>query len=66
MSVRTAADDRVDEAKERVAEAIGNLGYLISEPDTWGMEDFSQEYRQRINQAFDKLREVRELLGGTP
>lgn len=61
MSVRTAADEKLDEARESVQTAISALGGIVI-GEQWGHDEYNPEFRKQLNDAFDELRAVREKL----
>lgn len=61
MSVRTAADEKIIEAKEHLAQAYKALLTVLDE-DTWGHSEFDQEYIDTVKEAaFDVLKWKRKL-----
>jgi hypothetical protein len=62
MSVVTTADEKVSEAKESVRTAIQSLSAILIE-DCWGHDGFNDDYREKLSESFDLLRQVKEKLG---
>lgn len=54
MSVRTTADDKVEEAKEHLRQAYKALLVAMDE-DTWGYADYSEEYLNTIRKVSGKI-----------
>ena len=61
MSVPTDADSAVDEAMIRINDSIQKLSQIIVE-NCPGAEDFSKEYKLKINEAFFGLINIRDKL----
>ena len=62
MSVRTTADEKLDLAREGVAQAIAGLDAVVVER-VWGWDEFSTEYRGQLRQIMNLLLEIRGDLG---
>lgn len=50
MSVRTTADEKLDEARENLRSANKALITLLDE-DTWGHQDYSEEFLDKVLDA---------------
>lgn len=61
MSVKTAADERVEAARENIASAMESLGNVVFQRP-WGWDEFSQEYRPRLIAALELLVKVDNTL----
>lgn len=61
MLNRTEADKHLDLAKEALDATIANLTPLVCE-ECWGYSDFSKEHRQRIDQVFFDLIQLKRKL----
>lgn len=61
MSVHTAADDALDKAAEHIHEAILNLNRLLVE-QCWGHDEYSAEYDEKVQRAFNDLIRIRKDL----
>lgn len=62
MSVHTSADEALDKAREHVREAVGCLSDILIK-EVWGRDRYSEEFDERLEEAFAKLREVKRALG---
>lgn len=61
MSVTTTADEKIKEAKYKLAEAYKALLTVLDE-DTWGHSDFKEEYMDIVQEvAFEILKWKRKL-----
>lgn len=59
MSVRTTADEKIDEAKEHVQEALECLlEVVVNNP--WGTSEYSQDYLQKLRRQLNTLLDVRD------
>ena len=54
MSVVTTADEKIIAAKQNLSDAKQNIWAAIN-PETWGANDFSQEYKENLVKAFQLL-----------
>lgn len=61
VSIKTMASELVDCSKKHVRLAIQNLAEVVIS-ETYGYEEYNADYRERLDDAFNKLREVREIL----
>lgn len=61
MSVRTTADERIDQAREHVKSAIKNLQEALDE-DTWGHDDYKEEYIDELFELTHQLRKIKRKL----
>lgn len=61
MSVNTAADDALANAKYSVNEAIKELSKILID-ECWGHDEYKKEYYEAMNEAFTQLREIKKLL----
>jgi hypothetical protein len=61
MGVTTTADEHLESARDNVSSAIRHLSEIVIE-ECWGHDEFVDEYRARIEQAFDQLRAVKKVL----
>ncbi len=61
MSVRTTADEKVDEAKASIAKATEAMHDVV-ETDIWGWSDYTIEAKDKFIKALKKLRKLRQLL----
>jgi len=60
MSVRTTADDALENAREHILDAYKSLLVVIN-PDTWGSDCYSVEFNKKIMDAMNQLNELRKL-----
>lgn len=61
MSVRTKADELIIDAKENINAAIRALTEATDD-DTWGSNEFNDDYNKKLDEAIDKLRDIRRAL----
>ena len=61
MSVRTTADERIDQAKEHLAEALtaiegaeSNLRDIVVDR-CWGYDEFNEEYTEKLKATYKFL-----------
>ena len=62
MSVRIEADEKIDNAKHYVQQALAQLNAVVVDR-CWGHGDYTIEYKKRIAKAHASLVEVRDELG---
>lgn len=62
MSVRTTADEQLDQAKHDIQTAIEHLSQITIER-CWGWRDFNREYSEAIAQSLSDLIVIRDRLG---
>ena len=63
MSVETEADRVLDLARGHISDAIHSLDSILHSDDMWGADEFSNEYRSKIEKSVRKLSKVKTLLG---
>lgn len=63
MSVTTTADERLEDARENVIDAVKNLHKFL-DPDTWGHDDYTEEFKSEVLETCKQLLDIREKLGG--
>lgn len=63
MSVETEADRVLDTARSHISDAIHNLDSILHSNDMWGADEFSGEFRSKMEKAVRKLSKVKTLLG---
>lgn len=61
MSVQTEADDRLDDARRQVKSAVSNLSKIVVD-ECWGSDEYTKEFKARINDSFHTLIKVRDDL----
>jgi hypothetical protein len=61
MSVYTTADEKRDQAKELIKQAYKCLQEALEE-DTWGFQDYSVEYNEKMEEALVVLRKLQKEL----
>lgn len=61
MSVRTKADELILDAKENINAALRALTEATGD-DTWGSNEFNDDYNRKLDEAIAKLREIRRAL----
>ena len=59
MSVRTTADEKVDEARSHVGDAVKCLSEIVIDK-CWGHDDFNEEFRKKVKSVFLQLLELQE------
>jgi hypothetical protein len=63
MSVRTEADERLDAARSKIRAARKDLLAVLDE-ETWGHDDFNDEFRLTINDSAQELYVILNKLHG--
>lgn len=61
MSVRTAADEKIDKAKDHIQDAIEYLSEVVINRCN-GTSDYSSDYLNKLQRQFIELLNVRENL----
>ncbi len=61
MSVRTTADEKRDEAKEHINDALKCLTEIIDD-EIWGYEDYNEDYKDKLENSMNLLRKIRRML----
>ncbi len=62
MSVTTTADEKITEARNSIMEA--NIALLAAiNPQTWGYNDYENDFIDSLHDAIKKLREIQKLIG---
>jgi hypothetical protein len=61
MSVRTTADEYLDNVKDNIREAYSNILKVLDD-DTWGSSDFSSEYIETLDEVCLSLLKIKRLL----
>ena len=61
MSVTTTADKHLDDAREDIKCAIKNLHKFL-DPDTWGHDDYTKEFRRDILEVYKNLLDIRDKI----
>lgn len=62
MSVRTTADEKLDEAKDLINQAYKLLLEVLN-PDTYGSDEYEEEYINTVHESvLDLLKIKRKLL----
>lgn len=62
MSVNTTADDKLNEVRKNIKDAIDNLNCIVVE-QYWGHDEYTKEFHDIIYDTFHKLIEIRRKLG---
>ena len=62
MSVRTTADEALDEAKEHILSAYRKI-LIVLDDQAWGSNEFKSEYILKLHEAAFKLLEVKRSIG---
>ncbi len=63
MSVRTAADEHLDAAKDHLRAARKELLEVLDE-NTWGSDEFKKEYRELLSETAHELYTMIGKIGG--
>lgn len=63
MSVRTTADEKIDEAKDHIQEAIECISEVVINR-CWGASEYTVEYRNKLRTQLVSLLDTRDSLGG--
>lgn len=61
MSVRTTADERLDQADQNMKEAVKALSDIIV-GECWGHDQFRADYTDTIHEVFNGLVKLRKKL----
>jgi len=61
MSVRTAADERLDSAHQHIKEAIRDLSAIVIE-ECWGYDEYKEEYTEKIHEVLQELMTLKKKL----
>ena len=61
MSVRTMADEKVDNVREHINDAIKDLSEIFID-ECPGHDDFSLAFIERLDTAFTELRRMKKIL----
>jgi len=61
MSVNTEADDHKDAFLDNLDDAIKNLSCIFVDR-CWGHDEYRPEYREKLSNAFEELRRIRDDL----
>ena len=60
MSVRTAADEKIDEAKDHIQKAIECLSEVVINR-CYGTSEYSEDYLNKLRKRFIGLLDLREF-----
>lgn len=60
MGVRTTADEKVDEFKDHLNDAISALSAILIE-DVYGSDEFKDEFVDKLNDAFNDLLKIKKM-----
>jgi hypothetical protein len=63
MSVRTTADENLDEIRRDVKSLYLKLFAFYTGDDTWGRDEYSDEFEEKVEEALTHLRSAKKLLG---
>jgi len=61
MSVRTSADEKRDEAKDHIVDAIKRLTEIVND-EIWGYDDYNEEYKDKLDESISLLRKIKRML----
>lgn len=61
MSVRTSADEKRDEAKDHIADALKCLTEIVND-EIWGYDDYNEEYKDKLDESISLLRKIKRML----
>lgn len=59
MSVKTTADEELDNVRENIRAAIKSLSRIIVD-ECWGHDEFAPEFRESLDCAYIKLMEIKK------
>ena len=62
MSVRTTADERLDQAAQSIKDAIFQLQDLVIN-ECWGHDEFTEEAKARFTEIYIELSVLKKKLG---
>jgi len=60
MSVRTAADEALEDVRNHINDAYKSLLIVIN-PDTWGSDCYSEEFNKKLMETLTELNKLRKL-----
>lgn len=67
MSVKTTADQLVDDMRKDIAQALVTTNKAFTDivifDNTWGANEFTDEFKQKIEKAQRDLLEIKQTLG---
>ena len=63
MSVRTTADENLDEIRRDVKSLYLKLFAFYTGDDIWGRNEYSDEFEEKVEEALTHLRSAKKLLG---
>ena len=61
MSVKTAAQENIDNAVRDINSAITNLAKVVVD-QCWGTDDFKDYFKSALKQSFQELIEIRDRI----
>lgn len=61
MSVTTTADEKLQETKDHLWNAYKSL-MVVLDPNTWGHEDYKQEYIEKLHTLAMKMLELKKYI----
>lgn len=61
MSVRTEADEKLDETRDHLNHAIESLSEIVVDR-CWGWDQFNDEYQEKLQQTLNALLKIRQDL----
>lgn len=62
MSVRTTADEKLDEIRQDLRALYRKLLLLYDDGEVWGRKDFSAKFEDDLELALDHVRSAKKLL----
>lgn len=61
MSVRTTADEKLDEARKHIYQAVLALNEIVI-LECYGHDDFDQDTKDKVRESFQNLLKIRQEL----
>lgn len=61
MGIRTAADEKLESAKNHIKEAISDLQEIVIS-ECWGHDSYNEDYEYEIEKSFHELIRLKKNL----
>lgn len=62
MSVRTTADEKIDEARQNIREAAKALSEVVVD-DCYGADEYKEEFQETLREVLNDLLNIKNRLG---
>ncbi len=63
MSVRTTADENLDQIRESIRKLNLDLVSWVADDSVWGRDEYSEEFEENLQEAITLIRQAKKLLG---